>query len=87
MRILLALVLAVMLTFSAVAPAVAVKGGSSGGKSSSSKKKSSDGDEEEEAGEEAEEDEGGCGAGTWIAFPILGGTVLVTRRRRRAPAS
>ena len=75
-----------MLVFSAVAPAVAVKGGSSGGKSSSSKK-SSDGDDEEEAGEEGEEGEGGCGSGTWIAFPILGGTVLVTRRRRRAPAS
>ena len=75
-----------MLVFSAGAPAVAVKGGGSGGKSSSSKK-SSDGDDEEEAGEEGEEEEGGCGSGTWIAFPILGGTVLVTRRRRRAPTS
>ena len=90
MRILPALVLSLILVFSVAAPAVAVKGGSSGGKSSSSKFKS-DGDDDDggDAGGDTESDDGGggCGSGTWIAFPILGGTVLVTRRRRRGIAS
>ncbi len=79
MRILLALVLSLTLVFATAAPVMAK--GKSGGKSSSSSKKSSDG-EEDEVGEEGEDDGGGCGSGTFIAFPILGGTVLVTRRRR-----
>ncbi len=87
-RFLLALAIAMTLVFASVAPVEATKGGSSsGGSKSSSKSKSSDG-EEEEAGEEAEgeESEGGCGSGTWIAFPLLGGIVLVRRRRARLPS-
>jgi hypothetical protein len=67
-RILLALVLALTLALGTAVPVQAKggKSGSSSGSKSSKKHKSSD----------------GCGSGTWIAFPILGGTVLVTRRRR-----
>ena len=80
-RILLALAISMTLVFASVAPVEATKGG----KSSSGKSRSSDGDEDEGAGDEAEgdEEEGGCGSGTWIAFPLLGGIVLVKRRRSR----
>lgn len=81
-RLLLALAISLTLLFAAVVPAEAVKGGS-GGKSSSSKK-SSDGDDDGSGGDaEGDEEEGGCGSGTWIAFPLLGGIVLVKRRRAR----
>jgi hypothetical protein len=71
MRTLPALLASLILAVAPAVPAVA-KGGKSGGKSSKKHKSSGD---------------SSCGSGTWIAFPILGGTVLVTRRRKRGMAS
>ena len=71
LRILPALALSLALALGTSVP-VQAKGGKSGSKSSKKHKSSGD---------------SSCGSGTWIAFPILGGTVLVTRRRKRGFAS
>ncbi len=85
-RILLALALSMTLVFASVAPAEATKGG----KRQQVKRQQVEQEVLRRRGgggrAEGEGEEGGCGSGTWIAFPLLGGIVLVRRRRTRSPS-